>query len=224
MLGGKLSTLRNRGALAVVVAIAVVAVPLMPDTSGAATSANLIKNPGAEAAPGGDGSVVKVPDWTRPNGSSFTVVKYGASGGFPDSTSPGPPGRGKNFFAGGLTGGTVNTASQTESLKGYAAKIDGGHVGFTLAGWFGGFGFQADNASLKVTWKDASGKAIGAQSAVGFVTPAARHNTTGLLQRSKSGTVPKGARSVLVQAICTTVTPAYDDGYLDNLSLVLTGA
>src|SRR4051794_23670339 len=70
-------------------------------TAGAVnTSANLLKNGTAEAAPGGTGNVVNVPGWTRSTGTKFTAVKYGTPG-FPGNASPAPHQRGSNFFAGG---------------------------------------------------------------------------------------------------------------------------
>jgi hypothetical protein len=64
----------------------------LPGPASAVTGApNLIKNPGAESGPGsGDGSTVAVPNWTVPSGGTFTAVKYGATGGFPTASDPGP--------------------------------------------------------------------------------------------------------------------------------------
>ena len=54
--------------------------------------------------------------------------------------------------------------------------------------------------------------------------PANRANITGLLETSSSGLIPVGTRRISVQlAIIGTGLPgSYNDGYVDNLSLVLT--
>lgn len=187
----------------------------------AAKVVNLIKDSGAESAkPDTDGGVVKVPGWNPPKGSQFTAVAYGASGGFPTSSSPGPKHRGKNFFAGGPSGNTSG-ASQTDSLKADATLIASGKAKFQLSGWLGGFSSQADDATLTVTWISAKGKALG-HTTIGPVTPTQRHDVTGMLRRSKSGTVPKGAAQARVSLRMVRKDGSYIDGYADNLSLTIT--
>ena len=182
---------------------------------------NLIKDSGAESAkPDSDGGKVKVPDWKPAKGSQFTAVAYGAAGGFPASSSPGPKHRGKNFFAGGPSGNTSG-ASQSDSLKAYAKLIASGKAKFQLAGWLGGFSSQGDHATLTVTWTTAKGKALG-HTTIGPVTPAQRHDVTGMLHRSKSGTVPKGAAQAVVTLHMVRESGEYVDGYADNLSLTIT--
>jgi hypothetical protein len=182
---------------------------------------NLIQDPGAESAkPDSAGGQVKVPKWNPAKGSQFTAVAYGTSGGFPASSSPGPKHRGKNFFAGGPSGNT-SSASQTDSLKAHAALIASGKAKFQLSGWLGGYSSQADYATLTVTWISAKGKALG-HTTIGPVTPTQRHDVTGMLRRSKSGTVPKGAAQARVSLRMVRKDVAYIDGYADNLSLTIT--
>src|SRR5665213_224721 len=102
-------------------------VPVLPRVavSVAATPAygvNLLLNSGAEASPGqaSASNPRPVPDW-RTTGH-FVVLLYGASGGYPTATDPGPAHRGKNFFSGGGDD-PVSTATQAISLSGYAAVI-----------------------------------------------------------------------------------------------------
>jgi hypothetical protein len=188
----------------------------------AATSKNLIKNPGAEAAPGSpNGGIVPVPKWTELTGTTFTAVQYGASGGFPSTTSPGPAKRGKNFFAGGPGTDSV-TAVQTISLAPYLTAIKAGKARFSLTGWLGGFGSQNDSGFVEVDWKNASGSLTGSSATLGPVTAAQRNNVTGLLQQATSGRVPKGARTVFVQLSLFPTTGTYNDGFADNLSLKIT--
>ena len=194
-----------------------------PAVASAVTAApkNIILNPGAEAGPGSaDGSTVPVPHWTVKKGGVFTAVQYGASGGFPAKTDPGPKSRGVNFFAGG-NGGKANaqTATQTDSLKSFAGVIAAGAT-FTLAGYLGGFDGQTDNATVTVTWEDSTGATLGTAT-IGPVTEGARHGNTGLLSKSLMGTVPAGSATALVTIKCVRHSGAYDDGYADNLSLTI---
>jgi hypothetical protein len=192
--------------------------------AGAATSPNLIKNGTAEAGAGGTGGVVNVPGWTRTTGTTFTAVKYGASGGFPTTSSPGPGNRGKNFFAGGTDSQFDHeVATQTISLASYANKIKAGGVTATAAGWFGGFGSQADYAFVEIDFKNGSGGLIPGGFQVGNVTAAQRNNVTGLLHRLATKPVPKAARSVYVQLVLQREDGSYNDGYADNVTLTLAG-
>src|SRR5262249_30611195 len=70
--------------------------PTYPDLFGR----NLLANGDAEGGTGSDnGDAMPAPGWMSTDG--LAVVQYGASGGFPDATTPGPDDRGVNFFAGG---------------------------------------------------------------------------------------------------------------------------
>jgi hypothetical protein len=185
---------------------------------------NIIRNPGAEAAPGSaDGSTVPVPRWKVKKGSSFTSVQYGAPGGFPTSASPGPKSRGANFFAGGPDAhANTQTATQTDSLAAYAGVIAAGAT-FALKGYLGGFATQTDHVTVTVTWENSSGATLGTAT-IGPVTQGQRHSITGLLRRSVTGAVPAGSARGLVTVKCVRNSGAYNDGYADNLSLTIVPA
>ena len=197
----------------------------------AATSPNLISNPGAESGPGSsNGVVVHVPNWIEIAPSNFTAVKYGATGGFPTNSSPGPSNRGKNFFAGGPTSGPNGenspTAVQRIPLKPYVSAIQAGTAKFKVQAWLGGVGSKSDSAFVEIDFKTGE-KGFGSVTGsvdIGPVTAAQRHNKTGLILQSATGTVPKGTRSVLVQLgmIGSGDGETYVDGFADNLSLVIT--
>jgi hypothetical protein len=53
------------------------------------------------------------------------------------------------------------------------------------------------------------------------VTAQDRHEVTGLLPRTTNGRVPRGTRSVLIMLTMTRKAGSYDDGFADNLRLVL---
>jgi hypothetical protein len=183
---------------------------------------NLIVNGNAEAGPGStDGTTLPVPNapgWTLTG--NLTVVKYNVSGGFPLSTDPGPPTRGSNFFAGGNN--ASSSAAQTINVAAGAATIDAGTATYSLSGWLGGFSSQDDNATLTVTFRNAGATAIGSAT-IGPVTAANRGSATGMLLRSAAGTVPAGTRTIDVVLQLTRVSGTYNDGYADELALVLAG-
>ena len=187
---------------------------------GAATmTANLIVNGGAEADVGStDGTQVPVTGWTVTG--LATPLKYDVSE-YPASTDPGPADRGTNLFIGGSNGASSSLA-QTISLASYAAAIGAGRVSFTLSGWLGGYASQDDDASLMATFKDTGGTTV-MTSAIGPVLAVDRNNTTGLLFRTVMAPVPTTARSVEVTLTMTRMSGTANDGYADNLSLVLSG-
>jgi hypothetical protein len=186
----------------------------------AASATNLIRNPGAEdARPDASAAQVPVRDWTLTDNSMFTAGLYGISG-LPSDKDPGPSDRGKNLFTGGPSG-DIATATQADSLSTYAGTIKAGNAKFSLSGWLGGYSSQTDNATLTVTWRDASGGAVGTPTAIGPVTADDRHDATGLLFRSASGAVPKQAASALITLRMMRNDGTYVDGYADNLSLII---
>jgi hypothetical protein len=198
------------------------AAPTESATTGAAAqhSRNLIRNPGAERTGGKADPNGKVPvkGWKVATDDRFTAVPYGAPE-FPDESSPGPAKRGDNFFAGG-TDGSPSIATQKDSLAAWAGVIKRGRARFTLSAWLGGFSSQRDDAAVSITWLNGKGKAVG-HAHVGPVSPKQRSSVTGMLYREKAGKVPVAARAVLVKITMRRFDAAYNDGYADDLSLVL---
>jgi hypothetical protein len=184
---------------------------------------NLIVNGNAETGPGSaDGTTLPVPNapgWTLTG--NLTVVQYNAPGGFPLSTDPGPPARGANYFAGGDNNAS-SSAAQTINVAAGAATIDAGTAAYSLSAWLGGFSTQDDNATLTVTFRNAGATAIGSAT-IGPVTAADRGSATGMLLRNAAGAVPAGTRTIDVVLQLTRVSGTYNDGYADELSLVLAG-
>jgi hypothetical protein len=96
-------------------------------------------------------------------------------------------------------------------------------------GFFGGYRIQGDAASLTATFRNGSSTSLG-NFTIGPVTPAERiaefgnitlNQATGLLSRTTSGAVPVGTRSILLTLGMLRAVVSYNDGYADNLSLVL---
>jgi hypothetical protein len=182
--------------------------------------ANLILNGDAEAgdsSPDGRGAI-DVPGWTL--SGDFTVVRYGFQT-WPTPSDPGPPNRGRQFFSGGVA--ATSQATQTIDLAARAGVIDTGDVTFELAGFLGGFSSQGDNAVLTAIFRDGFDGSLG-EATIGPVTAADRGNRSGLLARSTSGAVPVGTRRIELVLVLSRVSGSFNDGYADNLSLVLTSA
>jgi hypothetical protein len=100
-----------------------------------------------------------------------------------------------------------------------AATIDQ-KATYTMSGYFGGFASQGDFADLAIRFLSATGNQLGTAH-IGDVTPQDRHEVTGLLLRSASGLVPVGTRSIDVVLTMTRASGSYNDGYADNVSLML---
>ena len=149
-----------------------------------------------------------------------------AEAAFPDVNASAAIGGGNQFFAGGpdnTTDNTVETATQNADVSAGATEIDAGTVTATLSADLGGFSTQGDNAAVAATFLSSAGGQLGTLT-IGPVTAADRNNTTQLLHRSASGTVPPGTRTVRVVLTATKTDGSYNDAYADNLSLTLGGA
>ncbi|GAA2403524.1 hypothetical protein Cme02nite_74700 [Catellatospora methionotrophica] len=202
-------------------------VPVSGTTAGAFTllailpggvmqTANLIVNPGGDAAVGGTGQPTPVvPGWTTIEGAA-AVVTYGSSG-YPASSSPGPADRGANFLGGGDAPRTRLTQQITLPMT---AQIDAGTALFDTGGWLGGYAAQDDGARLSVEFLDAAARPLGVV-VLGPVTAAERGNATGLLRRAQTGTVPPGSRTARVLLLFTRDGGTSNDGYADSLWLTL---
>ncbi len=182
---------------------------------------NLIANPGAEAGLG-----MVVPGWTTTGG--FRSAAYGSTGSLPGPSSPGPADRGANFFAGGVGGfGSTATAVQLVDLSSFAglgALVDAGSVSYDLSAYLGGFSTQNDRMTLTAAFLNAGSNTVGSV-VLGPVTDVDRGDVTGLLLRSAAGALPTGTRSVRLTLLSQReVSTGSNDGYADNLSLVLANA
>jgi len=181
-------------------------------------SGNLLSNGDAEAVPGSvDGTtLVPPPGWTTDG--SLTEVAYGAPE-FLTTDDSASWGGGANFFAGGPDN-SASSATQEVSVAGSAAQIDGGGISATLSALLGGYLTQTDFATVTATFLNAGGATVGTL-AIGPVTPDDRSSATTLLSRSATAAVPAGTRTISVRIDATRNEGAYNDGYVDNVSLTL---
>jgi hypothetical protein len=195
--------------------IALLSVPARAASTRTQTGGNLLQNGGAEAGPGatGDSQVVAPPGWTT--SGSFTAARYGTQG-LPAA------GSGANLFAGG-PGSTVSTAVQTVSVSADAVAIDSGQRRATLSASLGGWADQDDFATVEALFLDDGGSSLGSL-AIGPVTEPDRNGQTVLLPRSSKKLVPAGTRSIRVVITAEREQGSYNDGYIDDVALVLAAA
>ncbi len=182
---------------------------------------NLVRNGDAEgAASSPNGLFVPVPAW-QSGAQIMTSVHYNAPGGFPAVSSDlVPANHGDNFFAGGSSLGAGGT--QVIDLAPLAASLDTGNIQYDLSSDLGGYLNQSDQATVEADFLDQSSHLL-TQVILGPVSAADRGNLTGFLHRSASGMVPLSTRQVEIFIVMTTVNGPYNDSYVDNVSLVLSG-
>jgi len=199
---------------------------LVLNTPGAAQSvlgANLIANPGAEAGPNAEATAseaiaLDLPSWSRTG--YFSTEAYEPDGDVLLFSSPGPADRGVSYFTGGPSN-AGSTAYQYIDVSAAASLIDSGKVTYAASAWLGGFDAQEDHVVETITFLGASHVVLGTAAQLGPVTAEERNNIASLYQRSTNGTVPAGTRFIKVLLTMTRTDGNYDDGYADNLSLVL---
>ncbi len=162
-----------------------------------------------------------VSGWSDPglgeNNPRMTVVEYGA-GHWPSLVAPGPSERGANMFI----GGTQDDARITQivDVANLASQIDAGEVSYDLSAYLGGRDAETDMARVSARFLDANGDLL-TFGQIGPVTPTDRGNQTSLLLRSDAGGLPMGTRAIEVTLVMTRLVGVDNDGYADNLSLIL---
>ena len=207
-----------RGRAVAAAAIAAAALAALPATASAALDVNVVMDGGGEGIAAHPTDQRVPPTWTARG--EFSVRAYGTSGGYPDDGDRDAVGGGDNFFDGGDT--ATASGSQIVDLSDVGDRIAGGTVRATLSAWLGGFLTDGDAATVSAEWLDADRNDLGSSILIGPVTPADRGDQTELQQRSASAAVPPGTRGVRVVIAINRQDGAHDDGYADNVSLVLT--
>jgi hypothetical protein len=109
---------------------------------------------------------------------------------------------------------------QTIDVSPIAASIDSGGVSYALAAYLGGYADQEDHATVYLTFRDGASGLLGSDQ-LGPVSSADRGGLTSLLPCSANGLVPAGTVTIEVELRLTSVASLYNDGYADNLSLIL---
>ena len=184
---------------------------------------NLIVNGGAESGAGGDGvtRVTNVPGWQASGGCD--VYAYQTAFRKVNAVSPTdivPRGAGDNYFAGGQAAASCTFVQNPAiDLSAGASTIDAGKATYALSGYLGGYGADHDNATLMVSFQNASGAAIKTYT-IGPVTATDRLDS-GLYLRRQIGQVPVGARKAAITLNMNWVDGATNEAAADNLGLIL---
>ena len=179
---------------------------------------NVIINGGGEMERGFDDFLpdAALPGWIDDGWG--TAIRYG-SDGFPSISGPGPEHPGENFLCGGYAGADSSIYQEVD-LSSLAGDIDGGAMGFRFQGWLGGYSDQDDRAEVTLELFDAGGATM-LTSTLDAVFASERDDVTGLKLRSRFGMVPPFVRSARI-SIQFIRDSGGNDGYVDNLSLILT--
>ncbi len=205
----------------------------------AATQASAVAAPGTNLLANGDAEVgdtsfrgydeVIVPGWQVVQGLP-TVVRYGVKA-LLSRHDPGPADRGAGYFAGGA-GGTAVLRQAVPLASTSGGAVPPGTM-LTMSGWLGGLGSSHDDPSVTLAFHGATGASLGSAT-LGPVTHQTRHNTTGLLDVSRTTAIPAGATSVTVDLVMTTASTWYDgwngsvpgdnQAWADDLSLTSSSA
>ena len=187
-------------------------------------SKNLLKNPGAElgpATPDGATEPLPVPAWETTGG--FHVVGYA---GYRWAPAPADKTKrsGSKLFSSCLAppGQTVNlgTATQIASLARWGARIDRREIALTLSAELGGYNGTVNRAIAEAVFLNASGAPVGRKLRVVGPTYLQRQGVTRVEPRTKTGTVPAGARQVKV-TLTGTRAGSGPCGFVDNVSAVV---
>ncbi|MGZ4398673.1 MAG: hypothetical protein ACXVZ1_09685 [Gaiellaceae bacterium] len=182
---------------------------------GRSAALDLVENGGAEAqaAATTDAQIVTPSGWATTG--TFTAAQYGTQG-LPASA----PAGGSNLFTGG-PGGSVSTATQAIDVASEREGIDADARQATLSALLGGWQDQEDSARVRATFLDDSGHPL-SSFYIGPVTAEDRNDQSVLLRRSRRTAVPPGTRSIQLVITAERSSGVYNDGYADNVSLVLT--
>jgi uncharacterized protein (TIGR03437 family) len=188
---------------------------------------NLIANGNAEAPNGTQlpfpvtsvlkSGIIDLPNWVR--FGAFTLDTYSNDSDL-KVTDPGPSDRGSWFFYGGPSNAS-SSATQDIDVGAAAQQIDTGNVTFAFSAWLGGYVDQDDHMTISAQFLNWQGATLGS-SALGQVLAADRNNKDALLQKSQSGAIPVGTRTIRITMQATRLVGLDNDGIADSLSLVLT--
>lgn len=179
---------------------------------------NLIKNGDAEAGPSiaSDGKRQMLNYWADVEGQMW-ISRYGEGAGR-ELAEADVRGEGENYFWGGKN--TNSTVEQMTDVSPIQQEIDAGKVSYELSGLLGGYRSQNDRAKLVADFLDA-GKDVLHSTQIGYVTNADRDNVTRMMRKESTGTVPRNTRTIRFRLIAVGEEGANNDGYADELSMVL---
>lgn len=178
----------------------------------------VVLQPGELVVNGGAEQPVTV-GWTGP----LARATHGV-GGYPGSVIVNASGLTGETFDGGLGlfygSGGVSEATQIIDLSASAPAIDNGEVDALLSAYIGGYTTQADNAAVSYVFRDAGGATLSSVT-FGPVLMLDRGGVSGFVPFERTERLPEGTRDVVVTMRMVRSIAPYNDGYVDNVSLVL---
>ena len=187
----------------------------------APAGSNLIRNGGAEMgdASGNGYDAVTIPGWGVTSGLP-SVIGYGTPG-FVASRDRRPAASGHQLFIGGAGGPA--TLSQRVPLR-YPDGTRPRAATFSISAALGGQGAHTADASVKVSFEDASHKVL-VTATLAPVTARDRSERTELLRRSAHGHLPAGTASAVVVLFLRTTAKDYNgpNGPPDPNPIILHG-
>lgn len=188
------------------------------------TTQNLVVNGDAETGTQTtDFSGVNAPShWTTIGNFNEEAYSAGGSGDI-NTASSAAIGGGNGYFTGGPSAAT-SSATQTIDISAYASAIDAGGISIDASGDFGGYQSQNDSMTMTVTFLASDQLTALGSLTVGGVTAADRGDVTEMLYREADDAVPTGTRFLRVELDATRTDGDYNDGYADNIAVMLTGA
>lgn len=207
-----------RGAVALLLGATLAVAALIVGAVPPAHAAPVVAQPGELVINGGGEQPVTV-GWQGQLGRAT----HGA-GGYPPSNIVDANGLTGASYEGGtylLAGtGATSTATQTIDLTPSAAAIDNGSVDALLSVYIGGYATQRDNAEVTYAFFDAAGTEL--DSVVfGPVLPADRGSISGFVPFADTVRLPSSTRSAVVTIRTQRFVAPANDGYVDNVSLIL---
>lgn len=154
--------------------------------------------------------------WTSAPNMAIVAESYGATD-YPAASDPGPKARGDAFFRG--SDNLSVDAHQVVDITPFADQIMRG-ARFKLSAYLGGYLAQDDHAAVGINLMSADGVLL-ETSTLGGPLAAERMGITGLVACSLDGQLPEATRSIDVHLVLRRAGGTGNDGYADNLSLVL---
>jgi hypothetical protein len=216
----------NQARINVIASAALLLAASWPAIAGATIPTNnLLVNPGAEAGRSGHGGKIPIPGWTvsaqisEYNPGTFSVDDYGDVDR-PSRTVSAAIGGGRNYFFGGPDN-RASKAVQVVNVSMAGTEIDANQVRVVLGGYLGGYAHQQDDMVVDAKFLDASGNPLAGSIALNGPGPAERNNHTQLVPRVAFSIVPAGTRSIQVTLTASRFEGNNNDGYADNLYLLL---
>ncbi len=155
--------------------------------------------------------------WTSAAANTAIVSESYGAADYLGAADPGPKSRGNAFFRG--SDNLSVDAHQVVDVTPFADQIQRG-ARFKLSAYLGGYLGQDDHAAVVINLLSADG-ALLESSTLGGPLAAERMSITGLVGCSLDGKLPEATRRIDVHLVMRRAGGTGNDGYADNLSLVL---